>query len=53
MKNKRDDESTKKRLGFLFLKYKDEYWWWDPVVEMSKKWMVVFWSIFMPTADNL
>ena len=52
MKNKRDDESTKKKLGFLFLKYKDEYWWWDPVVEMSKKWMVVFWSTFMPTADT-
>ena len=49
LKSKTDDESSRRRLGYLYLKYKDEYWWWDPVVEMSKKWMFVFWSIFMPT----
>ena len=39
-------------MGYLYLKYKDEYWYWDPVVEMSKKWMIVFWSTFMPTGDS-
>jgi len=39
-----------KSMGFLYLKYKPEYWYWEPVVEMSRKWFLVFFSTFMPTA---
>ena len=35
--NSRDDDDTKIRLGFLYLKYKDDYYWWEPCVEMPKK----------------
>ena len=40
-----------KNMGFLYLKYKPEYWYWEPVVEMSRKWFLVFFSAFMPTGE--
>lgn len=49
--NSRDDDDTKTRLGFLYLKYKDDYYWWDQCVEMPKKWLVVFWATFMPSGE--
>jgi cbb3-type cytochrome oxidase subunit 3 len=27
-------------------------WYWEPVVEMSRKWCVVFFSTFMPTGQS-
>ena len=45
-----EKELYKKNLGFLYLKYKDEFYHWEPVVEMSRKWLLVFFSTFMPTA---
>lgn len=50
--NRRDNDDTKTRLGFLYLKYKDDYYWWDTCVEMPKKWLVVFWATFMPTGET-
>jgi len=41
-----------KNMGFLYMKYKPEYWYWEPVVEMSRKWFVVFFSTFMPTGQS-
>ena len=39
-------------MGFLYLKYKEGCYWWDPVVEMPKRWLILFWATFMPTAVN-
>jgi hypothetical protein len=45
-----EKELYKKHLGFLYLMYKDEFYYWEPVVEMSRKWFLVLFSTFMPTA---
>ena len=47
--NRSSDES-KDKYGWLYLRYKekDDYWSWEPCVEMPKKFFVVFWSTFMP-----
>ena len=40
-----------KNMGFLYLKYKPEYWYWEPVVEMSRKWLLIFFSTFLPSGE--
>ena len=45
-----DDYTTIHSMGFLYLKYKEDCYWWDPVVEMPKRWFILFWATFMPTA---
>ena len=40
-----------KNMGFLYMKYKPEYYWWEPVVEMSRKYLIVVFAIFMPTGQ--
>ena len=33
----KENLGNEKRVGFMYLKYNDENWYWDPVMEMSKK----------------
>ena len=46
------DEVVQKRLGFLYLKYKRKFPYWDPAVDMPKKWLIVFFNTFMPTGES-
>ena len=37
-----------KRFGWLYQKYKDEFYLWELQVEMCKKFLLVFWATFLP-----
>ena len=47
-----DESECIKSMQFLCTKYKPEYWYWEPVVEMPRKWFVVFFATFMPTGQS-
>ena len=43
----RRDQAVVKHWGFLYLAYADFFWWWEPVVEIGKKWALVSVATFV------
>ena len=46
-----DNPSFVNSCDFLYKKYKEKNIYWELNVEMPRKWLIVFFSTFMPTSD--
>ena len=47
----RSSESVKESFGHLYVRFKPNTWYWGCLVELSKKWLMVFMSSFLQTGD--
>ena len=46
--NGRTAVKSKQLLGHIYLKFKEDKWWWEIHCEMGKKWLLVMWEVFIP-----
>ena len=44
----RSSFEIKQRFGDIYLKFKEDKWWWEVSVEFPKKWLMVIWEVSIP-----